>query len=62
MACPKTLKVRINGFYTDPLTYLWSDGSTSPTLQVTQNGTYSVTVTDANGCTETQTYEVDCDE
>lgn len=30
--------------------YLWHDNSTNPTFNVTQTGTYSVTVTDANGC------------
>lgn len=32
-------------------TYLWSDNSTNPTLSITAGGTYSVTVTDENGCT-----------
>nr|HQU58996.1 hypothetical protein [Saprospiraceae bacterium] len=31
--------------------YQWSTGGTSPTIQVDQPGTYTVTVTDANGCT-----------
>lgn len=31
--------------------YLWSDGSTSPTIQVSQPGLVGVSVTDANGCT-----------
>ena len=30
--------------------YLWSDGSTSSTLTVTEPGTYSVTVSDVTGC------------
>lgn len=30
--------------------YLWSDGSTGKTLIVTTTGTYTVTVTDGNGC------------
>ena len=30
--------------------YLWSDNSTNQTLTVTSSGTYSVIVTDANGC------------
>jgi hypothetical protein len=34
-------------------TYLWSNGSTSQTLTVTAAGTYSVTVTNANGCSAT---------
>lgn len=31
--------------------YLWSDDTTDPTLEVFDSGTYSVTITDANGCT-----------
>jgi PKD repeat protein len=31
-------------------TYLWSNGSTSPTLNVLQSGSYSVTVTTAKNC------------
>ncbi len=31
--------------------YLWSDGSTSPTLMVYSSGIYSVSVIDENGCT-----------
>ncbi len=31
--------------------YLWSDASTNQVLNVTSSGFYSVTVTDANGCT-----------
>jgi len=34
-------------------TYLWSDGSTNQTLFVNSPGSYSVTVTDANGCSNT---------
>lgn len=30
--------------------YLWSNGSTTPTIQVSQPGVVSVTVTDSNGC------------
>ncbi|MCC7332846.1 MAG: hypothetical protein IT232_09580, partial [Flavobacteriales bacterium] len=30
--------------------YLWSDNSSNQTLDVTTSGTYSVTVTDGNGC------------
>lgn len=37
--------------------YLWQDGSTSATLQVTQGGTYSVEVT-AQGCTGTGQVDV----
>jgi hypothetical protein len=30
--------------------FLWNDGSTTETITVSTSGTYSVTVTDANGC------------
>ena len=43
-----------NAYILDPGSYTsydWSDGSSDPTLSVTAAGTYTVTVTDANGCT-----------
>ncbi len=39
-------------------TYLWSDGSTGSSLGNLVAGTYSVTVTDSHGCTETDTYTI----
>src|SRR5690606_967148 len=33
------------------LTYLWSTGETTETIRVSQQAIYTVTVTDANGCT-----------
>ncbi|WP_188771078.1 Ig-like domain-containing protein, partial [Emticicia aquatilis] len=38
---------------TTPYTYLWSDGSTTEDLTAKVEGTYSVTVTDKNGCIAT---------
>jgi uncharacterized repeat protein (TIGR01451 family) len=38
---------------TAPYTYLWSNGSAAEDLVSLGNGTYTVTVTDANGCTTT---------
>ena len=35
--------------------YLWSDGSTTQTIWVTQSGNYTVTITDINGCQATST-------
>jgi gliding motility-associated-like protein len=40
-------------------TYLWSTGATSPTIDVTQNGGYSVTITTAQGCSASDTINVD---
>ena len=39
-------------------TYLWSNGSVSQTIQVTQSGNYSVAVTNALGCTSRDTINV----
>ena len=36
---------------TSPYTYLWSNNATTPTINNLFAGTYTVTVTDANGCT-----------
>ncbi len=41
-----------------PYTYSWSNGAIDSTIQVTE-GTYSVTVTDNNGCDTTLTVSVD---
>ena len=38
--------------------YLWHDDSDNPTFSVTTSGIYSVTVTDANGCTATDTVDL----
>ncbi len=38
--------------------YVWSDGSTNAQFSVSQTGTYTVTVTDANGCTNNTSYVV----
>ncbi len=40
-------------------TYLWNDGTTGQTLVADTLGTYSVEITDANGCTNTDTIFVD---
>ncbi|MBI1224999.1 MAG: hypothetical protein GC192_07150 [Bacteroidetes bacterium] len=33
--------------------YIWSNGATTPSISANQPNTYSVTATDANGCTST---------
>lgn len=38
--------------------YVWSDASTNQTLTVPSTGTYSVTITDANGCTSNDEVDV----
>jgi hypothetical protein len=40
------------------MTYLWSETSTTQTITVATGGTYSVVVTDANGCTGTDAIDV----
>ncbi|MFM9949804.1 MAG: reprolysin-like metallopeptidase [Saprospiraceae bacterium] len=42
-----------------PLSYLWNTGDTTATVQQLAPGIYTVTVTDANGCTATTEVEVD---
>jgi hypothetical protein len=44
---------------TAPYTYAWSDGQTTDIATGLMMGTYTVTVTDVNGCTETETVTVD---
>jgi hypothetical protein len=39
-------------------TYLWSDASTAQTLVASSTGTYSVTVTDVNGCSASDAIDV----
>lgn len=51
-ACDGTATVTATGG-TPPYTYLWSDGQTTQTATGLCAGTYTVDVTDANGCVET---------
>jgi SprB repeat len=41
-----------------PYTFLWTNGATTPVVGNLAAGTYTVTVTDANGCTRTHTSSV----
>ncbi len=53
-ACDGTAAISIDGG-TFPFTYLWSNGQTTPFATGLCADSYSVTVTDANGCTLTET-------
>lgn len=56
--CNATLSATVGGGVA-PYTYLWSPGSqTTASISGQCAGTYTVTVTDANGCTRTQTITV----
>ncbi len=44
---------------TGSLTYLWSNAATSEDLSNLAAGTYTVTITDSNGCTSTDSFTVD---
>ena len=46
---------------TIPYSYEWSNGESDPNIDSLLSGTYSTTVTDANGCTTTQEFEVGVD-
>ncbi len=50
-----TITLNLNDTYS---AYLWNDNSTSESLQVTSEGTYSVTVTDENNCQNNAEIEV----
>ncbi|MBI2967250.1 MAG: SprB repeat-containing protein, partial [Bacteroidetes bacterium] len=43
---------------TPPYSYLWSNGETDSTAGAVGSGSYTVTVTDANGCTITGTFSI----
>ncbi|MEE2931038.1 MAG: GEVED domain-containing protein [Bacteroidota bacterium] len=45
----------VNGSVANPINYLWSNGQTSQTASNLTAGTYVVNVTDANGCTASDT-------
>jgi len=43
---------------TGAYSYLWSSGQTTPSIMGLTSGTYAVSVTDANNCTETSTFTI----
>jgi hypothetical protein len=43
-----------------PFTFVWSDGQTGMTATSLSAGTYSVNITDASGCTDTQYATITC--
>jgi len=49
---------QINGG-TQPFAFVWSNNSTTPVLTGLVPGVYALTLTDANGCSASQTYTVD---
>lgn len=51
-----TLQTPIGG--TDPFTYEWSNGESGTELTDLSPGTYSVTVTDATGCSRTMSFSI----
>ena len=51
----ETVDLQANAGFT---TYSWPDGSTQPSITVNTGGIYSLTVTDANGCTTSNSFSV----
>lgn len=47
--------ISINGSVANPVTYLWSDGQSTSTATNLSAGIYAVSITDANGCSATDT-------
>lgn len=55
--CDGSVSISISGG-TTPYTYAWSNGETTATISDLCAGVYSVTVTDSNGCTYTNSFTV----
>lgn len=49
--CTGGAGVTLDATMAGSFTYMWNDNSTSPTLNVTTGGTYTVTLDDGTGCT-----------
>jgi len=56
-SCDGELTASVTGG-TGPYNYLWSDGQTTPTATGLCAGTYTVTITDDNGCTKMATFDL----
>ena len=56
-----TASVSVSSGGIGPYTYLWSNSETSPTINGLTGGSYSVTLTDINGCSATATVIVPTD-
>jgi hypothetical protein len=48
-----SVTIQANALGVSPFTYLWSNGATTPSIDVNTTGNYSVTITDANNCVST---------
>ncbi|MBK6731422.1 MAG: T9SS type A sorting domain-containing protein [Bacteroidetes bacterium] len=53
-----TASVEVVSGGVSPFTYLWSNGETTATIEGLNSGTYTVTVTDASGCSSVQSVTV----
>lgn len=54
--CPQhTLELAVDPVFNS---YAWSSGETSPSIQITTANTYTLTVTDANGCAASKNFVV----
>ncbi len=58
MTADGSISVEVTGG-TAPYTYMWSNGATTATVENLPFGSYTVKVTDANGCMETITVVID---
>lgn len=55
--CSNTLTAVVSGG-TAPYTYEWNTGADSPGIEISEGGTYELSVTDANGCSTSQSISV----